>query len=45
MGKEDRVCKIIDVTVPADCRVTSKESGKIEKYQDLKRETLTLTLR
>ena len=45
MGKEDTVCKIIDVAVPAHCRVTSKESGKIEKYQDLKRETLTLTLR
>ena len=38
MGKEDRVRKIIDVTVPADCRVNSKESEKIEKYQDLKRE-------
>ena len=41
MGKEDRVCEIIDVAVPGDCRVTSKESGKIEKYQDLKREILT----
>ena len=38
VGKEDRVRKIIDVTVPADCRVYSKESEKIEKYQDLKRE-------
>ena len=28
VGKEDRFCKIIDVTVPADCRVTSKESEK-----------------
>ena len=36
MGKEDRVCKIIDVAVPTDCRVNSKETEKIEKYQDLK---------
>ena len=28
VGKEDRFCKIIDVTVPADCRVNSKESEK-----------------
>ena len=33
---------IIDVTVPADCRVNSKESEKIEKYQDLKREISTM---
>ena len=32
VGKEDRVCKIIDVAVPADCRVKSKESGKILKH-------------
>ena len=45
MGKEDRVCKVIDtidVAVPADCRVNSKESGKTEKYQDLKREITTM---
>ena len=42
VGKEDRVRKIIDVTVPADCRVNSKESEKIEKYQDLKREISTM---
>ena len=37
MWKEDRGCQIIDVSVPADCRVNSKESENIEKYQDLKR--------
>ena len=37
MWKEDGVCIIIDVYVPADCRVNSKESENIEKYQDLKR--------
>ena len=42
VGKVDRVCKIIDVAVPPDCRVPSKESGKIEKYQDLKREISTM---
>ena len=42
VGKEDRVCKIINVTVPADCRVNAKESEKIEKYQDLKREITTM---
>ena len=40
--KEDRVRKIIDVTVPADSRVNSKESEKIEKYQDVKREVSTM---
>ena len=34
VGKEDRVCKIIDVAEPADCSVNSWESGKIEKCQD-----------
>ena len=42
VGKEDRVRKIIDVTVPADSRVNSKESEKIEKYQDVKREVSTM---
>ena len=42
VGKEDGVCKIIDVAVPADCRVNAKKSEKIEKYQDLKREITTM---
>lgn len=42
MWKEDRGCKIIDVSVPADCRVNSKESENIEKYQDLKRGISTM---
>ena len=44
VGKEDRVLEIIDVAVPADCRVNGKESEKIEKYQlqDFKREITTM---
>ena len=30
--KEDRFCKIIDVTVPADCRINSKESEKKQQH-------------
>ena len=40
--KKNLLRMIIGVTVPADCRVNSKESGKIEKYQDLKREISTM---
>ena len=29
---------MIGVAVPADCRINSKESEKMEKYQDLKSE-------
>ena len=42
VGKEDKVLRIIDVSVPADSRVNSKESEKIEKCQVLKREISTM---
>ena len=42
-GKEDRVCKIIDVAEPDDCSVNLWESEKIEKCQDFKREISTMS--
>ena len=37
--KKEKECKIIDITVPGDCRICEKETEKIEKYADeLKRE-------
>ena len=32
-------CVIIDVAIPGDCRIREKEIEKIEKYQNLKRES------
>ena len=36
--KKRRTCKIIDFAVPRDSRIVEKETEKIEKYQDLRRE-------
>ena len=36
--KKEKMCSIIDIAVPGDCRVSEKEKEKILKYQDLKRE-------
>ena len=36
--KKKRNCVIIDISVPGDTRIVSKEEEKILKYQDLKRE-------
>ena len=38
VDKKCKSCYIIDIAVPADCRVHEKENEKVEKYQDLKRE-------
>ena len=38
IDKKERKGIIIDIAVPADVRVGEKERGKVEKYQDLKRE-------
>ena len=38
VDKKERICKIIDFTVPGDSRIEEKEKDKIEKYQDLGRE-------
>ena len=39
IDKKEKVCIIVDIAVPADRRVEEKEPEKVEKYQDLKRET------
>ena len=38
VNKKEKKCTIINIAVPADKRIDEKENGKIEKYQDLKRE-------
>ena len=35
IDKEERICKIIDFTVPGDSKIEEKEKNKIVKYQDL----------
>ena len=42
MCRLKRECIIIDVACPFDSRVDKKEVEKIEKYQDLKRELMTI---
>ena len=37
--KKERSCKIIDFAVPGDSRIEEKEKDKIEKYQNLGRES------
>ena len=39
VDKKRRTCKIIDFAVPGDSRIEEKEKEKIEKYQDLRRES------
>ena len=39
VDKKGRICKIIDFAVPGDSRSDEKEKDKIEKYQDLARES------
>ena len=36
--KKEKECKIIDIAVPGDCRISIKETEKVEKYEELKRE-------
>ena len=38
LDKTKKMCHLIDIAVPGDVRVASKEMEKIEKYQDLARE-------
>ena len=38
VDKKERICKIIDFTVPGDSRIEEKEKDTVEKYQDLGRE-------
>ena len=39
VDKKMRSCKIIDFAIPGDSRIKEKEKDKIEKYQDLGRES------
>ena len=43
VDKKAKSCVIIDVAVPGDCRIRDKEIGKIEKYQNFKRELKRLS--
>ena len=36
--KKKKLCKIIDVAIPGDPRIESKDREKVEEYQDLARE-------
>ena len=38
VNKKAKSCVIIDVAIPGDCRIHEKETEKIEKYQNSKRE-------
>ena len=38
VDKKAELCVIIDVAIPGDCRIHEKETEKIEKYQNSKRE-------
>ena len=38
IDKKEKKGIIIDIAVPADLRVEKNEKGKVEKYQDLKKE-------
>ena len=42
VDKKERKCVIIDVAIPGDSRVNSKEEEKIEKYQNLKQEIIKM---
>ena len=37
VDKDQSVCQLIDVAIPGDAKVESKEKEKIKKYQDLAR--------
>ena len=39
VDKKAKSCVIIDVAVLGDCRIREKEIERIEKYQNLKRES------
>ena len=42
VDKKEKSCQIIDIAVPGDLRVHTKEEEKIENYGDLKREVAVL---
>ena len=38
LDKHEKMCHLIDIAVPGDSRVESKENDYVHKYQDLARE-------
>ena len=42
INKDSKSCHIIDVAIPGDARIITKQEEKIEKYQDLAREIRSL---
>ena len=38
MNKNERICTIIDITIPGDKRVSEKENENNERYQEVKKE-------
>ena len=34
LDKHDKMCHLIDIAVPGNSRVASKENEKVQKYQD-----------
>ena len=40
--KTNKICHIIDVACPGDCRIALKENEKVDKYRDLAIEIKTL---
>ena len=42
IDKEDKNCFIVDIAIPRDSRLDDKESEKVEKYQDVKREIMRM---
>ena len=42
IDKDAKSCQIIDIVIPGDARILTKQEEKIDKYQDLAREIRTL---
>ena len=42
INKDTKSCHIIDVAIPGDARIVTKQEEKIDKYQDLAREIRSL---
>ena len=45
INKLDNTVQLIDVSIPADCHIVSKENEKKEKYQDLRIKLERLSLK
>ena len=40
--KDDRRCFIVDVAIPGDKRIVSREEEKVEKYQELRQDMIRM---